>query len=80
MKKFFGLFAVLFIISILPVNADTLNYRIKQEGSKMVIVPYSSSNYYEIPQNHKINTEVSTPKIPYYQKKLPKGVNKSRYV
>ena len=83
MNKILVLLVITFVAScFVPASAETVNYRIKQEGSSMVIVPYYStpSNYYEVPQYQKMNNEVSSPKIPFYQNKMPKGLNRTRTV
>ncbi len=75
MKKLLILTAILFIAGILnPASAQTRDYKIKYEGSSMVIVPYS-----EVPAVQKSLPKIqSTPaKIPYYSNKLPKGKNKN---
>ncbi len=79
MKKVCLLFLV-FTFAQLCASCETLNYKIKQNGASMVIVPYTSSSPLinpEAPQN----LEISPAKIPFYEsKKLPKGKNKSRNV
>ncbi len=63
----------------LSASCETLNYKIKQDGSTMVIVPYYSSPVI-VPVDNQ-NIEQTPAKIPFYEsKKLPKGKNKSRNV
>lgn len=63
----------------LSASCETLNYKIKQDGSTMVIVPYYSSPVI-VPVDNQ-NIEQIPAKIPFYEsKKLPKGKNKSRNV
>lgn len=77
MKKLSILLAVIFF-ALQPALADTLNYRIKQDGSAMVIVPYYSQPSLQKPSSI---IETAPAKIPYYSNKnLPKGKNRTRSV
>ena len=82
MKKLLILTGIMCIFGLLtPVQADTMNYKIRYDGDSMVIVPY-----YSIPTDSEIqktipNLEAAPVKIPYYlNKKLPKGKNRTRTV
>ncbi len=82
MKKLLILTGIMCIFGLLtPVQADTMNYKIRYDGDSMVIVPY-----YSIPTDSEIqktipNLEAAPVKIPYYSnKKLPKGKNRTRTV
>lgn len=78
MKKVCLLFLI-FAFAQLSASCETLNYKIKQNGSSMVIVPYYSSPVI-IPEDNQ-NIEQAPAKIPFYEsKKLPKGKNKSKNV
>ncbi len=78
MKKVCLLFLILAFAQI-SASCETLNYKIKQNGSSMVIVPYYSSPVV-VPEVNQ-NIEQTPAKIPFYEsKKLPKGKNKSRNV
>ncbi len=78
MKKMCLLILILSITQ-LCASCETLNYRIKQSGSSMVIVPYYSSPIL-VPEGPQ-TLEKSPGKIPFYEsKKLPKCKNKSRNV
>ena len=64
-----------------PVNADTMNYKIRYDGDSMVIVPYYSIPSVPEIQKNVPNFESAPVKIPYYSnKKLPKGKNRTRTV
>ncbi len=78
MKKVYLLILILAFVQ-LSASCETLNYKIKQSGSSMVIVPYYSSPVIEPEASQ--NIEQAPAKIPFYEsKKLPKGKNKSRNV
>lgn len=75
MKKLLIFAIIMFAAGILmPVYADTMNYKIKQEGASMIIVPSQ-------PLIQKPILQTTPAKIPYYsQKSLPKGRNRTRFV
>ena len=78
MKK---VYLLILIFAFMPLSAscETLNYKIKQSGSSMVIVPYYSSPV--ITPDVQQTFEPTPAKIPFYEsKKLPKGKNKSKNV
>ena len=78
MKKICLLILILFSAQFCT-SCETLNYKIKQSGSSMVIVPYYSSPVV-VPEVNQ-NIEQTPAKIPFYEsKKLPKGKNKSKNV
>ena len=78
MKKILILTIILFTANV-SVSANTLNYRIQQNGDTMVIVPYYSTPEF-VPTTIP-NVESAPAKIPYYSsKKLPKGKNRVRKV
>ena len=73
------LLIIILLFAQLSASCETLNYKIKQSGSSMVIVPYYSSPIF-VPEEQQ-TFEKSPGKIPFYEsKKLPKGKNKSRNV
>ena len=77
MKKVYLLILILAFVQ-LSASCETLNYKIKQSGSSMVIVPYYSSPVIEPEASQNIEQAA---KIPFYEsKKLPKGKNRSRNV
>jgi len=81
MKKISILIITLIAGIFLPVSAETLNYRIIQNGSEMIIVPSPSEASIQI--QRPIYKIYSAPaKIPYYssERTLPKGKNKTRSV
>lgn len=51
----------------LSASCETLNYKIKQSGSSMVIVPYYSSPVIEPEASQ--NIEQTPAKIPFYESK-----------
>lgn len=79
MKK--NVFLLLIILLTgLSASCETLNYKIQQNGSSMVIVPYYSVPVV-VPKNDQNIYSGSNIKIPYYEnKKLPRGKNRSRNV
>ncbi len=82
MKKFFILFIGIILFGMLtPVSAETLNYKIRQEGNSMVIVPYYSIPPTMTSPERIPNVETAPVKIPFYsEKNLPKGKNRTRQV
>lgn len=72
------LILLVMLIGVMPVSAETLNYRIIQNGSEMIIVPSQQ----QLLQKPVYKIENSAPaKIPYYSKKtLPKAKNRMRSV
>lgn len=60
-----------------PASAENLNYRIKQEGDTMVIVPYYSAPSIQKPL---YEVEKTPAKIPVYTKNLPKCKNRNKMV
>lgn len=60
-----------------PASAENLNYRIKQEGDTMVIVPYYSAPSIQKPL---YEIEKTPAKIPVYTKNLPKCKNRNKMV
>lgn len=78
MKKMCLLILILFFTQVCT-SCETLNYKIKQSGSSMVIIPYYSAPIIAPEANQ--NIEQAPVKIPFYEsKKLPKGKNKSKNV
>lgn len=79
MKKILTFVAIAILTGILsPTYADTMNYRIKQEGSSMVIVPYYPDNFIQktVPEYKSAPAQ-----IPYYSNKnLPKCKNRNKTV
>ena len=79
MKKILTLVAVAILTGMLsPTYADTMNYRIKQEGSSMVIVPYYPDNFIQktVPEYKSAPAQ-----IPFYSNKnLPKCKNRNKVV
>lgn len=79
MKKVLTLIAIAILTGALtPTYADTMNYRIKQEGSSMVIVPYYPDNFIQktVPEYKSAPAQ-----IPYYSNKnLPKCKNRNKVV
>lgn len=79
MKKILKLVAVAILAGMLsPTYADTMNYRIKQEGSSMVIVPYYPDNFIQktVPEYKSAPAQ-----IPFYSNKnLPKCKNRNKVV
>lgn len=78
MKKILILFTLVLCIETLnPACAENLNYRIKQEGDTMVIVPYYSAPSIQKPL---YEVEKTPAKIPVYTKNLPKCKNRNKMV
>lgn len=78
MKKILIIFTlVLSIENLNPACAENLNYRIKQEGNTMVIVPYYSTPSIQKPL---YEVEKTPTKIPIYTKNLPKCKNRNKSV
>lgn len=81
MKKVLTLIAIAILTGVLsPTYADTINYRIKQEGSSMVIVPYYPDNFIQktVPE---YKPAPAPAQIPYYSNKnLPKCKNRNKVV
>ena len=76
MKKI--LILITLLLGILnPAYAENLNYRIKQEGDTMVIVPYYSAPSIQKPL---YEVEKTPAKIPIYTKNLPKCKNRNKMV
>ena len=79
MKKILTLVAVAILAGMLsPTYADRMNYRIKQEGSSMVIVPYYPDNFI---QKNVPEYKSAPAQIPFYSNKnLPKCKNRNKVV
>ena len=76
MKKI--LILITLLLGILnPADAENLNYKIKQEGNTMVIVPYYSAPSIQKPL---YEVEKTPAKIPIYTKNLPKCKNRNKMV
>ena len=76
MKKI--LILITLLLGILnPADAENLNYKIKQEGNTMVIVPYYSTPSIQKPL---YEVEKTPTKIPIYTKNLPKCKNRNKSV
>lgn len=69
MKKVYLLILILAFVQ-LSASCETLNYKIKQSGSSMVIVPYYSSPVIEPEASQ--NIEQTPAKIPFMSQKITK--------